>query len=176
MRPPAGPTRHADGSITPRPFKSIMSLENQPLSPVFRIDVSSDSEPTPAATAPVSTDRMMVELMRQLVIGQQRTNQMLESLMTQQTASAGGPNDELNQWRDANPGLSAKCRRSAEILSKVQSEFLETITDEIVEGEDYLIQGDYMMNEFFDRFGPRMAHLNGILQMLAQLGSEPRDD
>ena len=28
-----------------------------------------------------------------------------------------------------------------------------------------------MLSEFVDRFGPRMAHLNGILQVLAQLGS-----
>jgi hypothetical protein len=26
-------------------------------------------------------------------------------------------------------------------------------------------------NEFVDRVGPRLAHLNGVLQVLAQLGS-----
>jgi hypothetical protein len=30
-----------------------------------------------------------------------------------------------------------------------------------------------MLNEFVDRFGPRMAHLNGLLQVLAQLSSTP---
>jgi hypothetical protein len=33
-----------------------------------------------------------------------------------------------------------------------------------------------MLNEFVDRFGPRLAHLNGVLQVLAQLGSgEPTE-
>ena len=26
-----------------------------------------------------------------------------------------------------------------------------------------------MLNEFVDRFGPRLAHLNGLLQVLSQL-------
>jgi len=28
-----------------------------------------------------------------------------------------------------------------------------------------------MLNEFVDRFGPRLAHLNGLLQILSQLSS-----
>ena len=30
-----------------------------------------------------------------------------------------------------------------------------------------------MLNEFVDRYGPRLAHLNGVLQILAQLASTP---
>ena len=32
-------------------------------------------------------------------------------------------------------------------------------------------KGEFMLNEFVDRFGPRMAHLNGLLQVLSQLSS-----
>jgi len=35
------------------------------------------------------------------------------------------------------------------------------------------VEGDFMLNEFVDRFGPRLAHLNGVLQVLTQLGSNP---
>jgi hypothetical protein len=34
-----------------------------------------------------------------------------------------------------------------------------------------LIDGEFMFNEFVDRHGPRLAHLNGVLQVLAQLGN-----
>jgi hypothetical protein len=30
-----------------------------------------------------------------------------------------------------------------------------------------------MLNEFVDRFGPRMAHLNSLLQVLSQLSAMP---
>ena len=51
------------------------------------------------------------------------------------------------------------------------------MTAEIQDNEEYLLEGEYMLNEFVDRFGPRLAHLNGVLQVLAQLGgSEPSSD
>jgi len=31
------------------------------------------------------------------------------------------------------------------------------------------MDGEFMLNEFVDRFGPRLAHLNGVLQVLSQL-------
>jgi hypothetical protein len=36
---------------------------------------------------------------------------------------------------------------------------------------DALADGEFMLTEFVDRFGPRLAHLNGVLQVLAQLSS-----
>ena len=35
------------------------------------------------------------------------------------------------------------------------------------------LDGDFLLNEFVDRFGPRLAHLNGVIQVLAQLSSTP---
>ena len=152
-----------------------MSLEPQPISPMFRIDVTPDSEPASATPSSGSSSRVMVDLLKQLVIGQQQQSRMLEAMISNQEAASGGRNDDLNAWKDANPGLADKCRTAAETLSRVQSQFLESLVDEVNENEEYLVEGDYMMNEFIDRFGPRMAHLNGVLQVLAQLGSEPVD-
>ncbi|MEZ6075773.1 MAG: hypothetical protein R3C56_08860 [Pirellulaceae bacterium] len=45
------------------------------------------------------------------------------------------------------------------------------MTNEIDDNEEALNESDYMLNEFVDRVGPRLAHLNGVLQVLAQLGS-----
>ncbi len=80
---------------------------------------------------------------------------------------------ELNQWKQANPELAKGCRAAAEALSQVQIEFLATMTREIDENSDALMDGEFMLNEFVDRFGPRLAHLNGVLQILAQLSSTP---
>jgi hypothetical protein len=53
----------------------------------------------------------------------------------------------------------------------VQVEFLNGMTDEIQENSEALLDGEFVLNEFVDRYGPRLAHLNGVLQMLAQLGN-----
>jgi ferric-dicitrate binding protein FerR (iron transport regulator) len=79
--------------------------------------------------------------------------------------------NELQQWKDANPKLARACRRAAESLSRVQAQFLESITDEVEANEEDLLDGEFVLSEFVDRFGPRLAHLNGVLQVLAQLGT-----
>lgn len=144
-----------------------MSYDHEPISPMFRIDVSPETDSTPAA----SNDRVAIELLRQIVAGQQQQNKLLENLVQQTAAAQQQRVDELQQWKNANPQLANSCRRAAETLSKVQIEFLANLTSEIEDSEEHLIEGEYMLNEFVDRFGPRLAHLNGVLQVLAQLGS-----
>ncbi|QDS94188.1 hypothetical protein FF011L_29660 [Roseimaritima multifibrata] len=145
-----------------------MSQDSGKVSPVFRIDVSADS-PSSAndPTQPTSNDM----LLRQLVVGQQQTNKILTELVQQTVAIQKQRVSELQQWKDANPELTRACRRAAETLSRVQTQFLENLTEEITENEESLVDGEFMLNEFVDRFGPRLAHLNGVLQVLAQLGS-----
>jgi hypothetical protein len=144
-----------------------MSYDHEPISPMFRIDVSPETDAAP----PASNDRVAVELLRQIVAGQQQQNKLLENLIQQNNAAQNQRVNELQQWKHANPELAQSCRQAAETLSKVQLEFLASLTEEIQDSEDHLIEGEYMLNEFVDRFGPRLAHLNGVLQVLAQLGS-----
>jgi putative heme iron utilization protein len=143
-----------------------MSYDQEPVSPMFRIDVSPEAE----SSQPLSGERMMVELMRQLIAGQQQQNRLIEDLIQQNLAANKQRASELQQWKEANPDLAKSCHRAAEALSRVQTQFLDTLTEEIEDTEDHLVEGEYMLNEFVDRFGPRLAHLNGVLQVLAQLG------
>lgn len=145
-----------------------MSYEHEPISPMFRIDVSAESESNPQAS---NDNRIVMELLRQLVAGQQQQNRLLEELVQQHTAANKQRATELQQWKSANPELAKSCRQAAETLSRVQTQFLDSLTEEISDSEEHLIEGEYMLNEFVDRFGPRLAHLNGVLQVLAQLGS-----
>ena len=145
----------------------MSQYDQEPLSPMFRIDVSAEGE----ADSSVPGEDPMVTLLRQLVAGQQKQNQMLEQLVQQNAAMQQQRANELQQWKNANPDLARACRQAAETLSRVQTQFLDNMTDEIRYNEESLIEGEFMMNEFVDRFGPRLAHLNGVLQVLAQLGT-----
>ena len=53
----------------------------------------------------------------------------------------------------------------------MQTEFLHTLTFEVNDNFENMMDGEFVMNEFVDRFGPRLAHLNGVLQLLSQLSS-----
>jgi hypothetical protein len=144
----------------------MSSFEQEPVSPMFRIDVSPEAE----SSQPLPNERMVVELLRQVVAGQQQQNRLIEDLIQQNVAANKQRATELQQWKEANPELAKSCHRAAEALSRVQTRFLDTLTEEIEDTEEHLVEGEYMLNEFVDRFGPRLAHLNGVLQVLAQLG------
>ncbi len=113
------------------------------------------------------------QILRNILSAQDRQNELLEELVGQLASAQRQRNTELGQWKQANPDLAKECRKAAEALSKVQIEFLDTLTTEINENHEDLNGSEFMLNEFVDRFGPRLAHLNGVLQVLAQLSSVP---
>ncbi|TVS19538.1 MAG: hypothetical protein EA424_08115 [Planctomycetaceae bacterium] len=145
-----------------------MSFDPRALPPMFHIDVSAES----AASEPQAEgdkQDIMVSLLRQIVAGQEKQQELLEELVHHAGAQHKQRVAELGQWKKANPELARRCRTAAETLARVQNEFLEHLTDEIVDHEQNLLDGEFMLNEFVDRFGPRLAHLNGVIQVLAQL-------
>ena len=110
-------------------------------------------------------------LLQSILAAQDRQNELLEELVNQLGAAQKQRAAELGQWKQANPKLASGCREAADALSQVQVEFLNTMTREINENSEALTDSDFMLNEFVDRYGPRLAHLNGVLQILAQLSS-----
>ncbi|REK12330.1 MAG: hypothetical protein DWQ37_12260 [Planctomycetota bacterium] len=147
-----------------------MSQDSRPTHDLFtQVDITAGSQVDPNATGAANEQ---VSLMRSMLAAQDRQNELLEELVSQLSAAQRQRNQELGQWKQANPELARHCRIAAETLSQVQVEFLKSITEEISESADALLEGEFMLNEFVDRFGPRLAHLNGVLQVLAQLGSQ----
>lgn len=150
-----------------------MSSESNDFSPLFRIDVSAD----PGSAAPAEEydpNTAIIALLRQVVAGQSKQNKLLEEFIQHQNSTQKQRQSELGQWKEANPDLAKCCRTASETLSRVQTQFLRNLTDEVLDNEDCLLDGEFMLNEFVDRFGPRLAHLNGVLQVLSQLSTVPQ--
>ena len=110
-------------------------------------------------------------LMREMLAAQDRQNELLEELVVQIGSHHRQRMAELSVWQQANPELAHFCRRAADKLGKIQTDYLTSITEEIEYGFETLRGGEYVLSEFVDRFGPRFAHLNGLLHVLSQLGS-----
>jgi hypothetical protein len=144
--------------------------QSQSSSPVLytQVDVTAGASPRTAANG---TPLEHTELLRDVLAAQDRTNELLEELVSIMATAHKQRLQELHQWKNANPRLSEACRSAAESLSRVQVEFLERLTEEVSDTAEDMQGGEFMLNEFVDRVGPRMAHLNGVIQVLAQLGS-----
>ncbi len=150
-----------------------MSHDPHSTSPLFtQVDISASAHMTRPRENHETVDEHLTVL-RNLLAAQDRQNELLEELTNQLSSSQRQRNTELAQWKQANPGLARHCRAAAEALSRVQIEFLNTMTEEVNENAEALMDGEFVLSEFVDRFGPRLAHLNGMLQVLAQLSSTP---
>jgi hypothetical protein len=149
-----------------------MSYDPHQLPPLFHIDVVASSAEGTAKAAGDQADPV-VSLLHQLVQGQERQNKLLEEILKQTNLVHRQRQYELGQWKQAHPDLARCCKRAAETLSRVQNEFLRTLTEEVADSGDGLLDGEFLLQEFVDRFGPRLAHLNGVLQVLSQLGNLP---
>jgi hypothetical protein len=149
-----------------------MSHESQRTRPPLfsQIDVTSAAY---TGTPGGRQDLEQTRLLREILSAQDRQNELLEELVSQLGSSQKQRANELGQWKQANPRLARNCRMAAEALGKVQAEFLESLTAEVSSNYENLLDGEFMLNEFVDRFGPRMAHLNGLLQVLSQLSATP---
>jgi hypothetical protein len=147
-----------------------MSSSRHSTPPLYsQLEVSPGTQPH----STLSSREEQSELLRDVLNAQERTNELLEELVgvmaTQQKQRA----NELHQWRNAHPKLAAACREAAEALSRVQIEYLNRLTDDINDSSEDMVDGEFVLNEFIDRYGPRLAHLNGVIQVLAQLSSVP---
>ncbi|MCU0717359.1 MAG: hypothetical protein MUD03_14655 [Pirellula sp.] len=159
-----------------------MANEPTPFAPVFSIDVTAaDAANAPAAAPPTpkgsDVGSALIGLTRQLIEMQNRQNVLLEQLLqiNKQVLQASNQANqqrqtELNQWRNSHPKLVRSCKNALESLSQVQIDFLQTLADEVEDQKENLAESEYAFNDFLDRYGPRMAHLNGILQVLGHLG------
>jgi hypothetical protein len=110
-------------------------------------------------------------LLRDVAMLQHRSCELLAELLNQVSQQQRQRTAELKAWKDANPQLARSCRIAAESLSKVHTEFLASIARDAADNAEDFADSEYALGEFIDRYGPRLAHFNGVLQLLAQLGA-----
>jgi hypothetical protein len=146
-----------------------MSSTRRPVPLFSQLDVTSANQ----AQSSLSPRDEQTQLLREVLAAQDRTNELLEDLASTLVSTQKQRASELHQWRNAHPALATACREAAEALTRVQIEYLDRMTEEINDTSDDMIEGEFLLNEFVDRYGPRLAHLNSVIQVLAQLSSVP---
>lgn len=149
-----------------------MSVDPRQFSSMFSIDVTADPNLN-RVTSNADPATEIITLLRMMLQNQEKQTQLLVEANQHLTAAQRQRQHELGQWKQANPDLADSCRIAAETLSRVQTQFLDNLTRDIAENEESLVDGEFMLNEFVDRYGPRLAHLNGVLQVLSQLSTVP---
>jgi hypothetical protein len=149
-----------------------MSASRQ-FTPMFSIDVTAEAAAQPDAGSKIDANELICVLLRQLVEGQQREIKLLEEIAHWVGMNHKQRQVDIAHWKETNPDLARSCRIAAEALVKVQNQYIHNLTEEVADNRESLHDSDYYVSEFVDRFGPRLAHLNGILSVMSQLSSAP---
>ena len=125
------------------------------------------------ATARSESQGELCCLMREMISAQDRQNELLEELISQVGQSYKRKMLELALWKRSNPELAEYCKRAATKLERVQVDLLASITEEVDSNGDMLLDNEFCLSEFIDRFAQKFMHLNGLFQILTQLGNAP---
>ena len=137
---------------------------------------STFTPPQPVSVPPVITadpSPQLCGLLSELVSSQDRQTALLEELVTAIAQTQRRRIVELGLWKMSNPELAEYCKRAAKKLERIQADLLSTITGEIESNADVLLDSEFGLSEFVDRFGAKFLQLNSLLQILTQLGNAP---
>lgn len=141
--------------------------------PIYTTQVDISSGSVPAASPPAANSGDQTALLREMVILQKKTCELLGDLLTQVSQQQRQRAAELKAWKASHPELAASCRKAAEALSAVHTQFLATVAEEAADNAEVFTDSEYALSDFIDRHGPRIAHFNGVMQLFSQLGSPP---
>ena len=89
----------------------------------------------------------------------------------EQRASQGA---ELERWQAGHDHVLDACKDTLGRLEQVHASLMGELANYVEENHENLLEGDFSLSDFVDRFGPRLAHLNTMLAVLRPLAAAKR--
>jgi hypothetical protein len=81
---------------------------------------------------------------------------------------------ELERWQNGHERVLDHCKESLASLEQVHAALIAELATYVEENHENLIDGEFALTDFVDRFGPRLAHLNTMLAVLRPLAAAVR--
>jgi chromosome segregation ATPase len=163
----------------------VPSHENPPSSWTYRMEVSPTGQApasvTPSTTDPVVLLHAMVSLQSQTLDVQRQILESQRQQLELAREAAQIARDqrqrqiaELERWQTSHENVVDDCRDALSRLESVHSSLMAELASYVEEHHENLVEGDFALSDFVDRFGPRLAHLNTMLAVLRPLAAAQR--
>ena len=81
---------------------------------------------------------------------------------------------ELERWQNGHEPVIEQCREALGQLEQVHSSLMGELVNHVSDNLDNLVDGDFALSDFVDKFGPKLAHLNTMLAILRPLAATVR--
>ncbi len=112
----------------------------------------------------LEVQRQMLEMQRQ----QLEISRELIQVNREQRARQGA---ELERWQAGHEHVLETCRETLGKLEQVHASLMGELANYVDDNHENLLEGDFSLSDFVDRFGPRLAHLNTMLAVLRPLAA-----
>jgi hypothetical protein len=81
---------------------------------------------------------------------------------------------ELERWQTGHESILDHCKETLSNLEQVHAALMGEMASYVTENHENLLDGEFALTDFVDRFGPRLAHLNTMLAVLRPLAAATR--
>jgi hypothetical protein len=117
----------------------------------------------------VNLQSQSLEILRQLLENQRQQLELAREATQVAREQRSRQMSELERWQAGHEGVLEHCRDALGKLEQVHASLMREMAEYVDENHENLVEGDFALSDFVDRFGPRLAHLNTMLAVLRPL-------
>jgi len=161
----------------------VSTRENPPAAATwtYRMEVSPTGQSTPAVANTsdpvlllhflVNLQNQTLETQRQILEIQRQQLEISRELLQVNREQRARQGAELERWQAGHEHVIDACRDTLGRLEQVHAALMSDLANYVEDNHDNLLEGDFSLSDFVDRFGPRLAHLNTMLAVLRPLAA-----
>jgi len=133
--------------------------------------VTSSNDPVALLHLLVSLQSQTLDAQRQMLQVQQQQLELAKEATHIAREQRSRQIAELERWQVGHEPVLDQCRESLGELEQVHAALMGELVNHVAEHHENLLDGDFALTDFVDRFGPRLAHLNTMLAVLRPLAA-----
>jgi hypothetical protein len=136
--------------------------------------VTNPNDPVALLHLLVNLQNQSLELQRQMMELQRQQLELSREVAQINRDQRARQMSELERWQGGHESVLESCRESLGNLEQVHAALMGELANYVKENYDNLLDGEFALTDFVDRFGPRLAHLNTMLAVLRPLAAAVR--
>ena len=133
-----------------------------------------NGDPATLLHALVALQSQTLDVQRQILQSQQQQLELAKEATQIAREQRARQIAELERWQNGHEPVLEQCRESLGQLEQVHSALMAELVNHVADHHENLLDGDFALTDFVDKFGPRLAHLNTMLAILRPLAAAAR--